>query len=126
MAAIVVANRRLSVAFKLIHLSFDLVLGVLATGTQTGRLQHPQMPTTSLLRDLVTERPSMISIRAFDSAWRRSDLEPVLKVATAVELSLSWIEAMHCFLYSCLKSAVVAAIIAALMLQIPFFLFRDI
>ena len=88
-------------ALKLIHLCFDLVLGALATGTQTGRLQRLQMPMTSLLRDPVTEQPSMISIRAFDSAWRRSDLKPMLKVATAVELSLSWIEAMHRFLYSC-------------------------
>ena len=97
MAAI--ANRQLSVAWRLIHLCFDLVLGVLAAGTQTGQLRRLLMPTTSLLRDLVTMLPSMISIRAFDSALQRFNLKPGPKVV--IGLSLSLIEAMQRFLYSC-------------------------
>ena len=86
-------------AWRLIHLCFDLVLKVLAAGTQTGQLRRLLMPKTSLLRDLVTMLPSMISIRAFDSALQRFDLKPGLKVA--IGLSLSLIEAMQRFLYSC-------------------------
>ena len=85
----------------LIHLYSDLVLGALVAGTQTGQLPRPQMLTTSLLKDPVTELPSMISIRAFDSTWLHFDLKPELEVATAIGLSLSWIKAVQHFLYSC-------------------------
>ena len=86
-------------ALRLIRLCFGLVLEALVTGTQTDRLLRPQMPTTSQLRDPMTERPSKISIRAFDSALQHFDLMPGLEVA--IGLSLSWIKAMNHFLYSC-------------------------